>query len=310
MDSHSKISTGKPKSTAANDRRARQSVDDSRRRFLAVGAAGVVGLGAVGSIGSVTAATGENTLEIQGFGTRTSYSFTVGDNLSGDRLTREDEIVRKSAHGAVGSGKDIYRFDGPLYAFDFDRSGEINVTLNGEPAHVGQRPDHVIAIEGTGTRTSYAFTVSDNLDDSNAYGGNYSLEDEFNISAAEGAVANGTDAYTFDGPLYSFDFDQSGAVNVILDGKPAHVGNRPDHQLAIYSRGSYCSYDFSVTGSISEATDVDSGDSINGSSASGAVDNNGEDLYTYTGDLVSLNLSDYADVFLDLKEIDEDDYNG
>ena len=310
MDPHGKRSTTTSKSEAAKKNRARESVDDSRRRFLAASAAGVAGIGAIGSMGSAAAATGENRLEIEGFGTRTSYSFTVDSNLAGEQLTDEDEIVRKSAHGAVGSGTDVYTFDGEMHAFDFDDSGEINVTLNGEPARVGGYPEHVIAIQGVGTRTSYSFTVGNALDISSAYGGSYNSEDEFNTFACEGAVRSGTDAYTFDGPLYSFDFDQSGAVNVLLDGKPARVGNRPDHHLWVYSRGGYSSYDFSVSGSISEGESVEGEDSINGSSASGAVGSRGKDDYLYTGDLESLSVSGDADVYVDLEEVDENDYNG
>ena len=82
---------------------------------------------------------GDHTLQIEGSGSRTTYSFTVNNNLEGaGNLNPEDEISNQSASGAVGGGSDAYTFDGDLRAFDFD-GAPINVYLDGEPARVGQR---------------------------------------------------------------------------------------------------------------------------------------------------------------------------
>jgi hypothetical protein len=267
----------------------------SRRSFLAstaVTTAGVVGLGAVGSAAAMT----EHTLVIEGSGSSTPYSFTVGDNLQkstagGASINSSDDIVGQSAHGAVGGGKDAYTFTGPLYAFDFDRSGEINVTLDGEAAHVGNRPDHVLSIEGFGSTTSYSFTVGDNLQKSTADGASINNSDDIVAQSAHGAVGGGKDAYTFDGQLYSFDFDRSGEINVTLDGKPAHVGNRADHTLLIEGFGTNTPYSFAVSSGITVQTDaysasVNESDNTNSYGAAGAVQA-GKDAYTYAGRLQS-----------------------
>lgn len=183
--------------------------------------AGMAGLGVLKTTTNVAAATREHTLVIEGTGDRTDYSFAVGGNLSGEGLTPEDGIDGAYAHGAVAPGRDVYRFDGSLDAFTFD-GAPIVVKLDGDWAHVGQRPDYVLTITGTGSYTSYTFDVTDNLHP------HYGITGEDNISGthAEGAVRSGTDTYLFDGDLEAFSFD--GEVAVKQNGRWAHVGQLPE----------------------------------------------------------------------------------
>ncbi|WP_049971329.1 hypothetical protein [Haladaptatus cibarius] len=231
---------------------------------------------------------GSHLLEITGSGTHTDYSFTVDSNLKGaGSLENTDNIVNnnQSASGAVGGGTDAYTFDGNLRAFNFN-GGQVNVLLDGKPAHVGQRPDHFLQIEGQGTPTPYSFNVSNNLE------GAGNLQDNDNIVnhgwSASGEVGGGTDSYTFDGDLVSFDFD--GEVNVLLDGQPAQVGQRPDHLLQIEGTGNSVDYDFTVSSNLEKTTagggSINSSDNITnqGQSASGGV-SGGTDAYTFDGDL-------------------------
>ncbi len=237
---------------------------------------------------------GSHTLEIMGSGDRTSYNFSVDGNLQGSgNLQSGDNIINdgQSAAGAVTGGTDTYTFDGDLRAFDF--SGDaINVHLDGEPAHVGQRPDHLLQIEGQGTSTPYSFNVSSNLQG----GGNLQNNDNIvnNGWSASGEVGDGTDSYTFDGDLVSFDFD--GTVNVLLDGQSAHVGQHPDHLLQIEGTGTSVDYDFTVSGGLQKTTagggSINSSDDItnNGQSAAGSV-GGGTDSYTFDGDLRAFDFS-------------------
>ncbi|WP_154020019.1 pre-peptidase [Halococcus sediminicola] len=233
-------------------------------------------------------------LEIEGFGMHTPYSFSVEDNLqksaAGDAtISSSDDIVEQSAHGAVGSGTDAYTFDGSLHAFDFDSSGEVNVTLNGKPARIGQRSDHLLVIEGFGTNTRYSFMTSNYPFKSDAQGATIDPQDENPTNGAFGVVGGGKDAYTYDGHLRAFDFDRSGELRITIDGKPAHVGDRPDRVLRIFADGEYSPYEFSVSGSIREKKGVESQqDTINGKSVSGAVSGQGNDQYTFDGELTSL----------------------
>jgi hypothetical protein len=233
-------------------------------------------------------------LEIEGFGTRTPYSFSVEKNLqkiaAGDAtISDSDDIVEQSAHGAVKNGMDAYTFDGSLHAFDFAPSGEVNVTLNGKAAHVGERPDHLLVIEGFGTNTRYSFTTSKFPFKSDAQGATIDPLDENTANGASGVVGGGKDAYTYKGRLRAFDFDRSGELRVTIDGKPAHVGNRPDRILRIFANGEYSPYEFSVSGSIRGGKGVeDQQDTVNGTSVSGAVSGQGNDQYAFDGELTSL----------------------
>ena len=283
----------------------------NRRRFLT--AAAGIGLGtafaAIGSNPVAGATAGDHLLQIIGTGSRATYTFTVSDNLQksttgggtiseGDRITNQN----RSASGLVRDGTDAYTFDGDLIAFDLD--GEVNVLLDGEPAHVGRRPDHFLQIQGQGRRTTYSFMVSDNLRKSSAGGGSISEGDHIinQNRSASGLVRDGTDAYTFDGDLVSFDFD--GEVNVLLDGESAHVGQRPDHFLQIQGQGVRTTYSFTVSDNLQKSTagggTISEGDRITNQnrSASGLV-RDGTDAYTFDGDLLTFDFDGEVNVLLD-----------
>ena len=283
-----------------------QRFDVSRRKFLATSAVGIAGLGAVGS---AAAASNEHTLVISGTGTKSNYSFTVGGNLEkstadGATIDGDATIIGNSAHGLVGSGKDAYTFTGPLYSFDFVRSNPIDVELDGEAAHVGRRPDHTLVIEGTGPSTSYSFTVGGNLEKSTADGASISSSDEIVENSAHGGVGSGKDAYTFNGPLHSFDFDRSNAINVELDGEAARVGQRPDHTLVIEGFGEYTEYSFATDSRplASEAygATINPDNYIGSFGASGAVENE-KNAYKYDGELHAFYLDGEARVTIDGK---------
>ena len=233
-----------------------ESVDVSRRRFLATSAAGIVGFGAVGR---ATATPDEHTLVINGTGSPTTYSFTVGDNLKkstvdGATIDDDDTIVEQSAHGTVYGGRDAYTFTGPLYSFKFDDSNTIDVTLDGEAAHVGQRPNHTLVIEGTGPNTGYSFATNGLIKKNDAHGASKNPLDKVNAYGAAGAVGSGKDAYTIDGELQAFEFDQNGALEVTIDGKSAHVGQLPDRAMTLFTEREHqdAEYEVTVSGSIRE----------------------------------------------------------
>jgi hypothetical protein len=82
-------------------------------------------------------------LQITGTGDPAQYAFDVTENLEHTAavgsVQRNDRIDGTHGEGEVGGGTDAYLFDGDLEAFSL--SGLINAYLNGEPAHVGRRPD-------------------------------------------------------------------------------------------------------------------------------------------------------------------------
>ena len=272
-----------------------RSVDVSRRKFLAASAVGVTGLGAVGS---AAAAPDEHTLVIAGSGTKSNYSFTVGGDLEkstadGATIDGDATITGNSAHGLVGSGKDAYTFTGPLYSFDFDESSPIDVDLDGQAANVGQRPDHTIAIEGTGPEASYSFATDGTIESSDAYSGDKNPIDRINAHKAAGRVFGGTDAYTYYGDLIAFDLD--GNAEVTIDGEPARVGRRPDHRMLLFLEDptQEAEYEITTGGLIDEVLhDDQSGDTggdftIGGNTIAGSISGASYDEFTFYGDIVS-----------------------
>lgn len=290
------------------DHSSSQATDITRRRFLATSAVGVAGLS---TVGTAAAATDKHTLVIEGFGPTTPYSFTVGGNLEkssadGASINSSDDIVAQSAHGAVGGGKDAYTFTGALYSFDFDRSNEINVTLDGEAAHVGERPDHTLLVEGFGPDTPYSFSTSGDTEKSGAYGASINESDRTNEYGVSGAVQSGKDAYTYDGELLSFDFDRDGEVRVTIDGKAAHVGQRPDRTITVVATGEYSEYEVEIDGSIRDVSNSERGqDTVSGNTVSGAVSGTGYDKFTCDGDIRSItyNNDDNPEVYSNYRRI-------
>ncbi|WP_160133612.1 pre-peptidase [Halococcus salsus] len=278
-----------------------QTVDVTRRRFLATGAAGVAGIGALGSLGSAAAAPDQHLLTIEGTGYSTNYSFTVGGDLEqvtaeGATIQDNDNVVMQSAHGEVSNGKDAYTFTGPLYSFNFDESNDISVKLDGESAYVGNRADHTLLIEGTGPSTTYSFSAYGLIQQSEAYGASRNSRDRTNSYGGEGEVSIGKDAYTYSGDLVAFEFDQAGAIRATIDGKAAHVGQRPDYALTIVANDGYVEYEVEIDGNIREVTSSDgSPDSVDGNTFSGTLQGVGLDRFTYDGEIESFTHSGRGD---------------
>jgi hypothetical protein len=229
-----------------------------------------------------------HTLTIEGTGDRTNYSFTASGSVEGDQVNGHDTVRSSSAEGFVGSGTDQYAFSGELLAFDLD--GEANVTVDGEPAHVGQLPDHVLAIAGSGSRTDYSFVTTGGIEPVQVNG-----HDTVRESSAEGFVGSGVDSYAFSGELVAFDLD--GEANVTVDGEPAHVGQLPNHVLVIEGSGSRTDYTFSVSGGI-DPVRVNGHDTVRESSAEGFV-GSGTDQYAFSGELLAFDLDGEANVTVD-----------
>ncbi|UOO95000.1 hypothetical protein MUK72_13655 [Halococcus dombrowskii] len=254
----------------------------------------------------------DHVLTIEGTGSRADYEFTVGSDLSkstanGADRNGHDTISGQTASGHTSTGLDSYTFSGELERFDLD--GEATVTLDGEPVDVNQSSDHVLTIEGMGSRANYTFTVGSDLSKSTANGADRNGHDTISGQTASGHTSTGLDSYTFSGELVAFDLD--GEATVTLDGKPAHVGQRPDHVLTIEGSGSRADYEFTVENDLAKSTangaDRNSADTISGQTASGHT-STGLDSYTFSGSIKRLNLNGSADVLLDGNRIDPTRY--
>jgi hypothetical protein len=272
-----------------------------RRNYLK--AVGALGIGSIAATGTASAAT--HTLTIRGVGPTAQYSLAVEDNLTkstanGANINSNDERRAGTAHGEVGTSSDSYEFSGELFALNV-LGGGANITLDGQSINERDYPNHALVIEGAGEATSYTFTVSSGLSKATVGPANLNGNDEIVRQSATGEVGISADAYTFDGPLYSFDFDRSGAVNVTLDGEAGRVGRRPDHTVTIIGKGPTAEYSTTVSRNLEKSTaynaSINDNDMIDGNTAEGEV-GIGRDSYTYDGEITDFTAQDVT-VLLD-----------
>ncbi len=258
----------------------------SRRRLLHLSTLGLTGV--VGTASGAVPRTLSHTLIIDGNGSRTDYHFSVSGTLEGESLTREDSISGSMATGAVGSGRDSYRFSGDVT--DFEMNGDATVYLDGKRVDPAQLLPHTLVIDGNGSRTDYAFTVSGDLE-----GRGLTREDSISGSAATGAVGGGRDRYGFSGNVTDFEMD--GDATVYLDGEQVDPAQLLPHTLVIDGDGSRTDYAFSVSGNLAGRR-LTAEDRISGSTATGAV-GSGRDSYRFSGIVTDFDMDGDATVYLD-----------
>ena len=154
-----------------------------------------------------------------------------------------------------------------------------------------------LTIEGTGSYASYDFTVSGDL----AGGEDLTGEDAISGSSATGAIRGGRDSYTFTGEVSSLSID--GTASVSVDGERITPPDATSHTLTIEGSGSYASYDFTVSGDLASGESLTGEDVISGSSATGAI-RSGHDSYTFTGEVIAVDIDNGISVYLDGRGVD------
>lgn len=221
------------------------------------------------------------TLRIEGNGERAFYAFRAGGDVSGSGLTAEDTVSGATASGAVAGGADTYTFSGELENLYVAEGA--TVYLDGKRID----PDEYVStlhIRGEGSKTTYSFTVQDGT-----ITGTQSLtgEDSVDGPSASGAVAAGSDGYTFTGDLRGLDLD--GDATVVVNGQtvPSSVFY---NTLTFEGTGTHASYSFTVSGEIQATRGLTGEDTVAGNRASGAI-RNGADTYVYSGIITDLSYS-------------------
>jgi hypothetical protein len=90
-------------------------------------------------------------------------------------------------------------------------------------------------------------------------------------------------------------------------------GTEYDHELVVQGTGSLTRYEFAVTGELVGGDDIDpsgdGADTIDGSTASGGVDNRGTDTYRFDGEIVSFARDGDLDLFVDGQQVDPDGFD-
>jgi hypothetical protein len=245
--------------------------------------------------------TNRKTLTIDGSDVGDStYSLSVTGDLEGtDSLGYGDSIDGSSAEGAVSGGVDEYLFTGELDGFEQD--GNATILIDGEVIDPGTHSEQkALTIDGSDVgESAYSLSVTGDLEgtDSLGYG------DSIDGSSAEGAVSGGVDEYLFTGELDGF--EQDGNATILIDGEVIDPGTHSE-QKALTIDGSdvgESAYSLSVTGDLEGTDSLGYGDSIDGSSAEGAV-SGGVDEYRFTGELEVFEQDGNATVLIDGEVID------
>jgi len=250
------------------------------------------------------------------------YSFTVDgqvehvtggdypsnpDAYSPDVITANDDgtyTVEGVVAGYAGDDKrwggDSYRITGAIVSIYLE--GPADVLLDGEivdPDDYGL-PNR-LTIVGTGTSSSYDFTVDGEL----TADPNGSRDGDFEVSGSsvEGTVAEGVDSFRFDGQINYFQFD--GEAGVYLNGQqvePSLLDTDEDPALRNWIQlegdGDVTEYAFSVSGHVRKSPDlgpVETDDVIQGSTIEGTI-SEATDGYRFNGDLESLDVRGTADL--------------
>ena len=119
--------------------------------------------------------------------------------------------------------------------------------------------------------------------------------DEFEGADASGTVGAGSDLYTVEGEITSLTV--AGDATVYYDGEvvdPSDDGTSSDdgsqHTVEIIGTGPRTEYDLTVSGTVTDGSELNPIDEFEGSEASGTV-GAGSDTYEFTGEISDLNVN-------------------
>ena len=242
----------------------------------------------------------ESVLSVEGDGSYTSYEFGVSGEITGTQgTTGEDTVNPASVSGAIAGGLDSYTFTGTISGLS--KSGSAAVLLNGQEVDPSlfspfSGGTNSLRIEGPGNYTYYAFRASGGVSSD----GSLTSEDNIDGATAAGAVGGGADTYSFEGELQNL-YVGDGAT-VFVNEQEVSLSNY-ESVLSVEGSGNYTSYQFGVSGQITETQGITGEDSVTNSSASGAIAG-GADTYTFTGDINSFTRNGDAAIVLNGQEVD------
>jgi hypothetical protein len=238
----------------------------------------------------------------------TGYEVTTSGSITkGEYANSGDSIDGSTATGKVGGGwKDSYEFSGDVTDFtvtDGDPA-DVDVYVDGEKIDAGGDA-HTMTIQSTGSEQyiNYEVTTSGSI----TKGEHANSGDAISGSTATGGVGGGwKDSYQFSGDVTSFtvtDGDPTD-VDVYVDGKKTALADLK-RSLTVRSTGSeqYTGYEVTTTGTIRRGEYANSGDSIDGSTATGKVGGGWKDSYEFSGDVTDFTVTDGdpadVDVYVD-----------
>jgi len=249
--------------------------------------------GANGSPGSVDFQSGGYRGTIQ----RASGStVSVGSDVSRDPdLSIPDGVPTSPEEAASGSGS--------------------TGSSNSSTTDTTDEPDlpNLLLVDGSPSdATRYEFTVSGEVEHSNAKGASIDDGDTINGSTVQGSVADWKDAFRFAGDLEELTVDGPGSV--LVNGEqvdPADYGQELPHVLEVAGRGTPTSYELTVDGAIELAsTDEPATEAttISGSTVQSSLTDETQ-TFQFSGALTDITFTDGEAVLtLDGEQIDPSEY--
>jgi hypothetical protein len=156
----------------------------------------------------------ENLITIVGDGTRSSYEFVVGGEVTGGNgLQSSDEFDGRFATGFVTGGSDEYTYTGDLQAIDV--APGVTVLVNGVAVDPNTFADvHQISFVGDGDRSDYEFIIDGEVVGGDGLAGS----DSFTDAGGSGSVWGATDTYYYVGALEPVSVTVDGGATVLVDG--------------------------------------------------------------------------------------------
>ncbi|MGM0717376.1 MAG: hypothetical protein ACQET5_09405, partial [Halobacteriota archaeon] len=167
------------------------------------------------------------------------------------------------ADGTVNGSTDelaAFHFTGEVDEIAVTDPETVTVTVNGSTVADddlstigGDDLPHTISFVGTGSVTSYSFTVSGDIEAESSP--NDDIADNISSSSAEGAIETGTHAYDFSGELT--DLTVTGDIEVYLDGEPLDE-DFDDRHLIVFDGSNddeVSSYKFVASGSVESSAE-------------------------------------------------------
>jgi hypothetical protein len=243
--------------------------------------------------------TPDRTISIDSVGSEdwTTYEFTVSGALEkGTDANSSDTVDGSTADGGVGGGgSDNYLFDGEVDSFEVTKGSvdDIQVFVDGSEYDIGNGYDHTAEIESVGAEdyVGYELTVSGAIEKGQKAGGSDSVDGS---TASGGVASGGSDTYLFDGDVEEFSVTTGDVDDVALyvDGDQVATGDTKTVIVRSVGSEDYVGYEFDASGSVEKGTYAGGADSVDGSTADGAVAGGGRDSYQITGDLTEIRVTD------------------
>jgi hypothetical protein len=171
----------------------------------------------------------DHILTIEGSGPRATYqAITTGaiekSTANGASINANDTVRRTTARGSVLGGTDSYTFSGEIAALRANNS--VTITLDGRVIHDTDYPNHVLTVEGTGSRTDYVLTATKVIEKTTVGSASINSNDEISGRTARGFVVGGADSYAFSWQISQLSVE--GNARVYLDGRQIDPDRYPN----------------------------------------------------------------------------------